>query len=288
MQIVFHLGAHCTDNGLLIRSILRNRARLAQDGILVPGPARYRELIGSHSTRLRGARAEPETEALILKAICEDETAERIILSSDNFLCRKSMVIDAEGLYPKADKAAWLAACLPSHDVGFAIGIRNPASLLPEIARTLRDDEALPEEILLDALLWSDVIADIRTASPDSEILVWCHEDTPFIWSELMREVTGHDPYVKLDGEFDMLETIISPDGMERLEEFLESRNVTDQIKRRRAVSAFLEAHALTDQIEDEIDFPGWTEDTVAMLTDIYEEDVASIAALPQVTFISP
>lgn len=288
MQIVFHLGAHCTDDGLLIRSILRNRARLAKEGICVPGPARYRELIGEHSTRLRGDKAEPATEALILDAICSDETAERIVLSNENFLCRKSKVIGPDGLYPKAEKSSWLSACLPSHQAIFAIGIRNPASLLPEIARTLRSIDNLPDEILLDSLLWSDVIADIGTANPGAEIIAWCHEDTPFIWSELMREITAHDPFTELEGEFDMLETIISQDGMERLQEFLDSRGVTDQIKRRRAVSAFLEAHAITEKIEHEIDLPGWTGDTVEMLTEIYEEDVAGIAALPNVTFISP
>ena len=284
MQIVFHLGAHCTDDGLLLRSILRNRARLAKEGILVPGPMRYRELIGEHSTRLRGAPAEAETEALILDAICTDTTADRIVLSSENFLCRKSMVIGHEGLYPKADKSAWLAACLPNHEVGFAMGIRNPASLLPELAK----DTDLPDEVILDSLLWSDVIADISAANPGTDILVWCHEDTPFIWSELMRELTGHDHFIELDGEFDMLETIMSEDGMDRLQDFLDSREVTDQIKRRRAVSAFLEAHAITEAVEHEIDLPGWTEDTIEVLTDIYEEDVARIAALPHVTFVSP
>jgi len=284
MQIVFHLGAHCTDGGLLLRSILRNRARLAKEGILVPGPMRYRELIGEHSTRLRGAPAEAETEALILDAICTDTTADRIVLSSENFLCRKSMVIGHEGLYPKADKSAWLAACLPNHEVGFAMGIRNPASLLPELAK----GTDLPDEVILDSLLWSDVIADIGAANPGTDILVWCHEDTPFIWSELMRELTGHDHFIELDGEFDMLETIMSDDGMERLQDFLDSREVMDQIKRRRAVSAFLEAHAITDAVEHEIDLPGWTEDTIEILTDIYEEDVARIAALPHVTFVSP
>ena len=288
MQIVFHLGAHCTDDGLLIRSLLRNRKRLATEGIGVPGPMRYRELIGDTSTRLRGEPADSDTEALILKAVCEDETAERIILSNDNFLCRKAMVMDTEGLYPKADKSAWLRACLPNHQAMFAMGIRNPASFLPELARTLPSDAALPEEIILDSLLWSDVIADISTANPGTEIFVWCHEDTPFIWSEIMAELTGHDPFTELDGEFDMLETIMSEDGFERLEEFLDSRGVGDQFKRRRAVSAFLEAHAIEDEIEDEIDLPGWTHETVEMLTEIYEEDVARIAAMPHVTLIAP
>ena len=288
MQIVFHLGAHCTDDGLLIRSILRNRARLAKEGIIVPGPARYRELLGETSTRLRGDKADTETEALIMDTICDDDTAERVVLSSDNFLCRAKKAIDADGLYPKAEKSAWLSACLPSHTAVFALGIRNPASFLPELAKQFPAGTSLPDPLLPDTLLWSDVIADIAAANPGNDILVWCHEDTPFIWSEIMAEITGHDPFTELEGEFDMLDRIMTDDGMERLREFLESRGVSDQFKRRRAVSAFLEAHAIEDEIEAEIDLPGWTDETVQELTELYEEDVTRIAALPNVTFVTP
>lgn len=288
MQIVFHLGAHCTDDGLLIRSILQNRARLAREGILVPGPARYRELLGETSTRLRGEMADAATQSLLLSAICDSEDAERVVLSSENFLCRPAKAIESEGLYPKAEKSAWLRNCLPSHDVGFALAIRNPASFLPELTRRIRNTDALPDEIILDELLWSDVIADIVTANPNSNVLVWCHEDTPFIWPEIMREMTGHDPFTELDGALDMAETIMSHEGMERLQEFLESRAVSDELKRRRALSAFLEAHAIEDAIEQEIDLPGWTDDTVDLLTEIYEEDVARIEAMSNVTLISP
>ena len=288
MQIVFHLGAHFTDDGLLIRSILQNRARLAKEGILVPGPLRYRELFGDISTRLRGEPADAATEALLMAAIAEDETADRVVLSSENFLCRPQKVLGHEGLYPKAEKSAWLANCLPNHDVGFAMGIRNPASFLPEVARALPLGTEMPDELMVDTLLWSDVIADITTANPGSDICVWCHEDTPFIWSEIMRELTGHDPFTELDGEFDMLETIMSRDGLERLQEFLDSRGVSDQIKRRRAVSAFLDAHVLHEEVEAEIDLPGWTDETVEALTEVYEEDVARISAMPNVTFVSP
>ena len=288
MQIVFHLGAHCTDDGLLIRSILRNRARLAREGISVPGPLRYRELLGETSTRLRGAPADAATEAAILAALSDDDGADRIVLSSENFLCRPAAAFTGEGLYPKAEKSAWLRACLPSHEVSFALAIRNPASFLPDLARSLPADVSFPDRLMPDALVWSDVIADIQAANPGAEVFAWCQEDTPFIWSEIMAEITAHDPFTELDGEFDMLATIMTEDGMERLVEFLDSRNVTDQVKRRRAASAFLDAHAITDRIEAEIDLPGWTEDTVAQLTGIYEEDVARIAAMPNVTFISP
>ncbi len=288
MQILFHLGAHATDDGLLIRSILRNRARLAAEGIGVPGPGRYRELLGDVSTTLRGEPASEDTEAMIIEAICDDDTAQRIVLSNENFLCRADVVLAGDGLYPKADKSAWLRQSLPSHDVEFALAIRNPATFVPEvIAQSETVAEVLAEASLAD-LLWSEVVADIIAANPDAPVTVWCHEDTPFIWSEIMCELTGHDPFTQLDGEFDMLDTIISEDGMTRLTEFLESRGVTNQIKRRRAVSAFLEAHAIEEEVETEIDVPGWTSDTIDMLTEIYEDDVARIARMEHVTFISP
>ncbi|NNE80626.1 MAG: hypothetical protein HKN18_10175 [Silicimonas sp.] len=288
MDILFHLGAHSTDDGLLIRSILRNRAKLAAEGITVPGPSRYRELLGDISTTLRGAPADADTEAMVMEAICDDDTAQRIVLSNDNFLCRPNVVLAEDGLYPKAQKSAWLRQCLPSHRAEFAIAVRNPATFIPETLKSAGESYDVLASIALGDLLWAEVIADIAVANPGSRIIAWCHEDTPFIWSEIMREVTGHDPFTELEGEFDMLDTIITSEGMTRLIEFLDARQVTGQSKRRRAVSAFLEVHAIDTAVEAEIDVPGWTTDTINMLSDQYEDDVARIARMQGVTFITP
>ncbi len=288
MEIVFHLGAHCTDDGLLIRSILKNRARLAEEGIGVPGPSRYRELLGEASTALRGDPADEETEKSLLDAICDDETAERVVLSSENFLCRADVVLAEDGLYPKAAKSAWLRQCLPSHRASFAMALRNPATFVPELLMQIGQGEEALDEVSITDLLWSDVLADIAVANPGCRLIAWCHEDTPFIWSEIIREITGHDPFTEIDGEFDMLDRIISADGMTRLVDFLEARQVTSQSKRRKAVAAFLEAHAIEDAVETEIDLPGWTSDTIDMLTEIYEDDLERISAMPEVTLITP
>ncbi len=288
MQILFHLGAHCTDDGLLIRSILKNRAKLAEEGIGVPGPGRYREELGETSTALRGQAADEETEDRIIQAIRDDDTAHRIVLSNENFLCRTNVVLAEDGLYPKAQKSAWLRQCLPSHEAEFALGIRNPASFVPELLRLNGQGEEALDDVSIGDLLWSEVLADIAVANPGCRIVAWCHEDTPFIWSEIIRELTGHDPFTKIDGEFDMLDRIMSPDGMTRLVDFLEARQVTSQSKRRKAVSAFLEAHAIEDAVEAEIDLPGWSDETVDMLTELYEDDVDRIAQMPEVTLITP
>ncbi|MBT8458093.1 MAG: TraK family protein [Boseongicola sp.] len=290
MEILFHLGAHCTDDGLLIRSILRNRAQLASHGIVVPGPGRYRELIGSVSTTLRGDTATDDTEAMLIEAISDDDTAARIVLSNENFLCRDKVAIGPDGLYPKADKSAWLRRCFPSYDVDFAIGLRNPATFVPALLGTLspQDRDACFASLDLEQLSWADVIAEILEANPDATLTLWAHEDTPYIWSEIMREVTGHDPCLALDGANDMLSQILSTDGMARLQSFLNAQPDISEARRRKAVSAFLEAHAVQDEIEEEIDLPGWTLDTIAHLTDTYEDEIERIKVMPRVNWLEP
>ena len=292
MNIVFHLGLHCTDDGLLIRSILQNRARLASEGVCVPGPLRYRELLGETSTELRGDPATPETEAEILAVIAPDPGTDRVILSSDNFLCRSDKALDMDCLYPKAMKSGWLRACLPSHSAEFAVAVRNPATLLPDLIAGLGGppppEDLLAEGIWLEELKWSDMIRRIAEANPGAPITVWCHEDTPFIWSQIVHELTGTDPCHPLDGALDMAETIMTPTGYTRLFDFLAARDVGTEARRRRAIAAFLETHAIRDQIEAEIDLPGWTDETVEALTEIYERDLEEINRMPGVTFLEP
>jgi len=42
MQVVYHLGAHSTDEERLVRGLLRAKGPLAERGVIVPGPGRYR------------------------------------------------------------------------------------------------------------------------------------------------------------------------------------------------------------------------------------------------------
>ena len=290
MQILFHLGAHCTDGGLLIRSILRNRVVLAREGVGVPGPSRYRELLGNVSTSLRGECASDDTESMLLEAICDDDSAERIVLSNENFLCRGSKAVNEDGLYPKVGKSAWLRKCFPEQSIEFAIAMRNPATFIPDlVARLPEDDRAvLLSQLHLERLSWSDTVAEIVEANPGCPIIVWCHEDTPFIWSEILNELTACDPYTELDGALDMVEQIMSDEGMAKLTDFLSNHTELSETRRRTAISAFLDAHGLPDKIEEEIDLPGWTNDTIAHLSSAYDEDLIQIAKMPGVTFIEP
>ena len=59
-------------------------------------------------------------------------------------------------------------------------------------------------------------------------------------------------------------------------------------LQRRKIVSAFLDKFALPERIDMDIEMPGWTAEMVEAMTMNYEQDVARIAAMADVTFITP
>ena len=86
MQVVFHLGAPCTDGGLLLHSLGKNRARLAENGILAPSQPRYRPLLRDTVRALKGRLANPDIEDALLDAIIDDREVDRLILSDARVL----------------------------------------------------------------------------------------------------------------------------------------------------------------------------------------------------------
>lgn len=291
MRIVYHLGVHCTDDEKLVKCLLKNRGALAQEGIVVPGPARYRTFLRETAAELNGQPATTDTQAMVLDAIMDEDSAERLILSFDNFLAFPNWVIGRNQLYPAAaERTRGLAQIFPDLQCEFHLAIRNPATFLPALFSRLKGKTY--EEFIegTDPILikWSELITRIREANPDVPITIWCDEDTPMIWPEVLREVSGHDPATELEGVTDLLSTIMSRDGLARMQTYLESRPPQTEIQRRRIVAAFLDKFGLNDQIEMELDLPGWTEAYVDALTQQYDDDVAAIARMPGVTFIAP
>lgn len=292
MQIVFHIGAHATDGGALLRSLLRNRDRLAAEGVMVPGPSRYRKVLSEVMTTLRGAEANPEAREALLDAMVENDDAARILLFNDSFLCIPQRALEHGQLYARANKAAWLRNIFPEEEVEFCLGIRDPATFLPALYDSFGEGRPAFTEFLDGAdprtLRWSDTIARLREAVPDCHVTVWCNEDTPVIWSEVMREVAGLAPGTLLEGELDIVMGLIHRRGRMRLRAFLEKRPPETEAGRRRAIAAYLEKYFVEDKVEEEIDLPGWTESLIAETSAAYDEDVAEIARMPGVTFIAP
>ena len=295
MRIVYHLGAICTDEERLLRCLLKNRAVLAEQGIVVPGPNRYRTLLRDTVISLKGQAATRDTQALVLDQIMDEDQADRLILSWDSFLALPPWVME-NGLYRAAgERVRAFSQIFPEIEAEFHLAIRNPATFLPALfARQAADrkrgktyDQLLGPLDILD-LRWSDVIGQILEMNPDVPLTVWCDEDTPLIWPEVLQAVSGHAPDTALEDHDELLAQIMSAEGLVRMNTYLASHPTPTPALRRKVVSAFLDKFALPDRIEIEVELPGWTEETVADLTRIYDQDVARIMEMPGVTFIAP
>jgi hypothetical protein len=290
MHVSFHLGAHCTDDDQLVRSLLKNKEVLAKEGIEVPGPGRYRSLLSEVLVKLRGARASRDTQDVVLESIMDRDHADRLVLSHDNFLGVPQRALEDGELYGHAgEKAKWLRNLFPDNPVEFFIGIRNIATVVPALFEKTkaRDFGSFLNGVDPHRLYWSDVIHTIREAVPDCPVMVWCNEDTPLIWPEVMHEVAGLDPQVRLKGGFDILGSIMEKEGMVRLRKYLKTHPPQTEIQRRRVLSAFLDKYALDEEIEEELDLPGWGDALVSKLTAEYDDDILEIRRIPGVTVLT-
>jgi hypothetical protein len=292
LRVVFHLGAHHTDQDRLVRSLLKNRDVLARRQVAVPGPGRYRVVLRDVVNRLRGEPATEEAEELLIEAIADRDPPETLFLSNDSFICLPQRALDEGRLYARAFKTAWLRQVFPRHESVFAIALRDPSSFVPALvrARADREPDAADDLAGLDplALRWSEVIGTIRAHNPDAEIIVWCNEDTPLVWGAVMQAVTGLGADVALDGVLDVALQIVSPEGAAAMEAHFGRPPHFDGPEVRRALGGLIETHGRPDELSEVIDLPGWDADLIGRLSAAYDADVAQIAEMPGVRFIAP
>ncbi|MBL4927278.1 hypothetical protein [Fuscibacter oryzae] len=290
MRIVYHLGAHFTDEERLLKCLLANRDALADHSIAVPPTRRFRALLRDTAIRLKGDAATIEEQALILEEIMAEDKADRLILSWDSFMALPTWAMK-KSLYPSAGgRVRAFSQIFPQIDAEFHLAIRSPATFVPLLYDRLKPEsyEAFMEGTDLFALRWSVVIRRIRDANPQAPLTVWCDEDTPLIWPEVLRAVSGLPADVPLTGEDELLATLMSGEGMVRLSAYLDKHPPQNILQRRRVVSAFLDKFALPERINMNIEMPGWTDEVVAHLNALYEADVAEIAGMDGVDFMAP
>jgi len=291
MQIVYHIGANCTDQDRLLKSVLKNADTFAAQGVKIPGPGKYRRLLRETIQTLEGQPPAPDTREILLDAIIDDEQCNRLVMSHAQFMCIHRRVFEDGIFYTLAeDKLTGLANLFPDDEIEIFMGMRNPATFIPAVFGESPVDsyDTFMHGVDPTQVRWSDLIARIRTILPHATITTWCNEDTPLIWAQLIRELAGVDALTRITGGFDLLSSIISPEGMKKFVGYLKTHPPQTETQKRRIIAAFLEKYALDDEIEDVVDMPGWTDEYVSHLTALYDEDIERIERMPGVNFIAP
>lgn len=290
MQVIVHTGAHTTDDDRLLKCLLRNKEILSSRGVAIPGPGKYRTLLKSTFQAMEDAPPAADARDVLIDAILDDEVADRLILSNEHFFGSQRFAIDETGLYPDGPmRIAQLRQLFQFDQLEMFMAIRNPATFLPAVmkkATAKRVDETLSALDPRD-LRWSDMLARIRQAAPDVPITVWCNEDLPLIWGQVVRDLAGLELSEKIAGSFDLLHEIMSKEGIQRFRVYLHQNPGLTEMQRRRVIAAFLDKFALDEALEEELDLPGWTEDLVEEMTELYDEDVFRIQRMPGVQMIT-
>lgn len=293
MQVIIHTGAHCTDNDRLLKGLLHNADDLHKDGISVPGPRKYRKVLGETINHYVNSIPPADAREVLLDEILgpNHDPVQRLFLSNEHFFSVPKLMFSDGRVYRKAEmRLNTLCQIFATDDVQLCMGLRDPATFLPAALAIT------PHTDLLDFLCgvdpeqfyWSDLIRRIHGDLPDLPITLWCNEETPFLWGDIIRSVAGIAVDRQVKGAFDLFSTIISKEGMERFEQFRKENPALNPEQTRRVMMAFLDKFALEDEVEEVLDLPGWNEDLIERLTANYERDLDVIAAMPGVTLLTP
>lgn len=291
MQIIFHTGAHCTDDERLLKALLKNRDSFAARRVAVPGPGKYRSLLKQTFQALETAPPSDEALDILLDAILDEEDADRVILSNPHFFGSARFALSGSTIYPlAAQRVSQMKRLFRPEQVEIFMALRNPASFLPALLGNMSSHSqyATLSGIDLNELRWSDMIERIQKQSPRVPITVWCNEDTPLIWAEIIRTMAGLSPGEKITGGFDMLAEIMRPEGMREFRAHLHRQPPMEESRKREIMLSYLDRYGIDDRIEEELDLPGWTDQIVEGLSEAYEDDLDLIAEMPGVRLILP
>ena len=290
MQIILHAGAHATDEDRLVTCLLKNAEHLEAIGTVVPEPESYRNMLRDTIAAATDSAAPPEAGNALRRALVLKEDVERLVISNVSFFGTHKMAVKRMFYPASCSRLEAMRQLFPDDQLELFFAVRNPASFMPALLEITNFNSIGDLFRGYDPLSfrWSELFERIRAQIPDIPITVWCNEDTPLIWAELIREMGGLDPTQEIEGEYDLLQEIMSEGGMKRFLNYVDSHPGMTEVQKRRVIAAFMDKFVDDDAVEEEYELAEWTVDIVDQMTELYEEDVFNIPRVPGVTLITP
>ena len=291
MKIALHVGAHCTDEGRLAKTLALNRDDLLAQRVSVPPQANYRILLREAIHALDEGTPSPEAKEVLLDAILQADEADHMVLLNDNFFGTPRMAIKEGQFYPMAEqRLADLRQLFPGCEIELFLALRDPGTFIPALhtATTGVRLEHILNNTDPGTLRWSDLIRRMRTIAPEMPITVWSNEDSPLIYGEIIRIMSGLPEGAKIRGAFELLSEIMSVEGMKRFRTYFADNPTMTESQKRRAMTVFLDKYAIPEAVEEDLDLPAWPSEVFEYLTDAYEEDAEDIAGIEGVTLLTP
>ncbi len=290
MKIILHAGAHVTDEDRLVKCLIKNAGLLDSVGTAVPDPDSYRNRLRDTIAAATDGVIDPKDGPALRRALVPAEGVDRLVISNDSFFGTHKMAVKRMFYPASCSRREAMRQLFPDDELELFFAVRDPATFMPALleATNFNSIEDLFRGYDPLSFRWSELFERIRAQIPDIPITVWCNEDTPLIWAELIRELGGLDPTQEIDGEYDLLEEIMTDKGVERFLSYMDGHPGMTEVQKRRVISAFLDKFIDDDVVEEEYELAGWTSGIIDQMTELYEEDVFNIPRVPGVTLITP
>lgn len=291
MQVVIHAGVAFTDEGRVLASLTKNASALATHEAAFFGPRRYNRVFKPAFDRFETAPAEFLAQQNINGILPSNKGTRRAIYSSGSFAGERETALQDGQLYPFAGRRiALLEQGFRDHQVELFLGLRNPGSFVPKLLMSLPEEartNAL-RDTDLSCLSWIGMIEDIRDLAPSVQITLWGNEDTPFIWGDIIRALAGLDENTMLEDEHDLLLSLLDETGQKEVLALTSRDAAQSRASLHENMARIFDNHAQQEEIEEELDLPGWSTEIVDAFSELYEQDLERLSTIPGVRVLKP
>ena len=108
------------------------------------------------------------------------------------------------------------------------------------------------------------------------------------VWPKILRHLIGLNAEDPVKAGYDLIGSLLTEIGAQKMQNYFKANPPNSEKERQRVLAAFLEHYANPEAMEEEITLPGWTNDLLSSLSDLYDEDVNTIISRGDVKVIEP
>ncbi|KIN70653.1 hypothetical protein Z945_3117 [Sulfitobacter noctilucae] len=288
IQYTIQIGTDFDGGQELVWTLIRED--VSRKNLFVPRPRTYRRQLEELSNNFNGTPVDEETLRKLFDsnqfdpeepAFCFFSIKDKM-QSSENF-CPGGIWFSGIG-----ERAAHYRKLLAPYPLRWMISLRNPAMILSDAwaSGNYPEFKATPPNPF--RLRWASVLRDLRTHSPDVEIVAWCAEEAPVTWNRVLSAATHSMFQPSISAETHMAAYLMTAEGSERLASFLEQRETMPWNKRAQAIKIFLDKFAKDKNLRANMAIPDWSEQKQDQMERHYKADLAEVAQMDGVEFIAP
>jgi len=293
MDILLHAGAHPTDNDTLMVSMNNNKPALDRCQVAVPDPVLYRRSLRQAMRQIEGAQFTDELRDMLYDSICGDQPPDTLamVLSVPMLFAPPAQTVAQGVFFPQAvEKLRSAVEVFKNDRIKLFFAIRNPATYLAALMKTCDSNNlsAVTGGSAPETLRWSELFLRLQAHFMDMEITVWCYEDSPFVWQDVIRAVGQVPPNIAIKDTYCLYLHLLSDVGQARFVAYMNKNTNLSAEKKREVMFAFAEKFGRPEIMDQDVSITGLTQEEVDFLTGLYEDDLAKITEIPNVRLIFP